>query len=578
MDLFNFKSEYISWEDVKNALVLNSKVLPNEQFIDSELTRGIMHYFKEQLLRDRSFLREQKEVSICAKYAPRIKSSLDRRTRFAHKLATELFPPEENTSFDGSLTYDEKVVRSYIRYQRLLGELSSTYKKQENEKCKLYQSFKGARLSEHKELWCSLKNRPLSTQVLTPTPMPVKIASYKELEPLLNFLKSELPIVAQYSNPLGTYMKFDKCAIFTDGRLDLCKQGIGSEWIEPLLDNMKGNKQITDFLSGNNISNIDGAKAIAKFLKGDHKAKIQTWYLAGNCIDAESIRSICDPLKDDKDVKYLWLKRNPLHPEGIKHIGNLLSYNQNIIILDLHNTAVFDEGMGYLVEGLLQNKSLRHLYVDANGITVEGIKPLAEYFKEKSEKSEKGITSLWISMNRLDDEGTILLLKSLKNYHFLKRLNIGSNRITWDSAKALYENLVDHKNLIMLDIGLYKATADMGELSNRVGDQGAIYLAKFISENKSVRLLSIIHNDISITGIEEIADGLQQNNTLLYLYYSQYGLSIPQKLIKKINTKLESNLNTIDQKYLAGNLLKIPRFVKHSEKIRRIGSIYRNKD
>ena len=267
-----------------------------------------------------------------------------------------------------------------------------------------------------------------------------------------------------------------------------------------------------------------------------------------------------------------------MHPEGIKHIGNLLIHNQNLVVLDLHNTAVFDEGMSHLVNGLRHSKSLKHLYIDANGITVEGIKPLANYFKEKSNKSEKGITSLWVSMNRLDDEGTILLFESLKDYQYLKRLNVGSNRITWKSAKALYENLVNHKNLIMLDIGLYKSTADIGELSNRVTDQGATYLAKFILENRSVRLFSIIHNDISVIGIEEIAEALQHNDSLLYLYYTQYGLIIPQKLVQRINSKLESNVKLMEQTEPESSILRTPRFLKHSKKIRRIDSIYRNRD
>jgi len=92
-----------------------------------------------------------------------------------------------------------------------------------------------------------IKNRPLSSQVLAPTPMPVDIASRNELVPLFNFLDSEKPVNAENTNNLGSYMKFDKCAVFTDGRLDLCKQGIGSEWIEPLLEKVKNNKYITDF-------------------------------------------------------------------------------------------------------------------------------------------------------------------------------------------------------------------------------------------------------------------------------------------------------------------------------------------
>jgi len=56
------------------------------------------------------------------------------------------------------------------------------------------------------------------------------------LEPLFEFLKSRAAVDNQTAFKRGT--------ITTDGRLDLCKQVVGSTGIKPLLDAMEGNEAV----------------------------------------------------------------------------------------------------------------------------------------------------------------------------------------------------------------------------------------------------------------------------------------------------------------------------------------------
>jgi hypothetical protein len=123
----------------------------------------------------------------------------------------------------------------------------------------------------------------------------------------------------------------------------------------------------------------------------------------------------------------------------------------------------------------------------------------------------------------------------------------------------------------MLDVGLYKATADMGEISNHIEDEGAHYISEFIKKNKSVKLLDIIHNNISNIGLSEICEAIKQNNTLLHVNYSQYGLNINQIIVQQINKKLDENKTQISDEDK-----KNARYIKHSKKILLIDSIYRN--
>ena len=130
----------------------------------------------------------------------------------------------------------------------------------------------------------------------------------------------------------------------------------------------------------------------------------------------------------------------------------------------------------------------------------------------------------------------------------------------------------------MLFLGMYKSTADMGELGNRIGNDGCTYLADFIKSNKVIRILSIIHNNIDNTGLKDIADALEVNNNILYFEYGQYGLvvdkEIKEKFIHKLNQNCMSTYNIDYNTFIKTRL----RDMKHTKKINCIDSIYRNND
>ena len=415
--------------------------------------------------------------------------------------------------------------------------------------------------------------------------MPVDISDYESLEPFLTYLSKNKEIIPNHeyrSKDLATdnnlseeknvknCMKFEKGALYTDGRMDLCKQVVGPTWIEKLMLSLTDNDKITHFLLGNNIIGTKGAKSISDFLLNTHKPKIETRYLAGNDIDHEGIKMIVKGLIGDKDMKYLWLKRNPLYANGIKYIADLLKYNDNIKILDLHNTAMFDEGLNNLVVGLNENNSLRHLYICANGIS--NINSLCDYFKNKS---SKGITSLWMDLNRIGDEEMSKLLISLKNYPYLKRLFIGSCGLTSKITETIYECFKDSKSLKVLNLGMYKSTNDMGEVANKIGDDGCIYIGKLIKENKSIQFMDLNYNCITEKGIEILNESLKDNDTLLFLNVIQFVLDYNSKAYLLLRDKLKNNIKNMN--YKKEKIENITRYLKHSSKIQLIDSIYRNK-
>jgi Ran GTPase-activating protein (RanGAP) involved in mRNA processing and transport len=554
-----------------------SKFYDYKQIITSgnytpETLNQIVNDFVDQLKLDIQASRNHQIVSECAFFAPRRSGA---KQYIADLIRTSLFPPKDDTA--------ESIQKTYITYQKTLSTLSNIFKQQEFTKLVLKQQFKISRLAEHRELWEQLKSRPISEQIANPKAMPVHIATSESLEPFFDFLKLNLPInqevITQYNSlwiPADSCLKFTRGAIYPDGRMDLCKQVVGPTHIGTLMDSMRDNPNIKHFLLGNNIMGTVGCIAVKEFLLNPHEPRIHTWYLAGNDINNIGISHLIDGLVHDTDVRELWLKRNPIRDTGMPHIQRLLETNNYIHTLDLHNTAIFDSGMKYVCDGLKKNTSLRKLYLDANAIGPIGVDYLIDYFKQIISENRIGITSLWLEMNRIGDDAMIKLVNVLKDYKHLERLCIGSNMLTCVSMEAIYYAFKDHNNIKVLDLGMYKSTADMGEITNRIGDIGAQFVGKIILENKSIKYMSILHNDITKNGIKYISECLEQNDNILFLDFKQYFTGIEQDINKKIMDKLIVNRSKVNiSEADSGNYL---RELKHTPEIVHIDSIYRNND
>ena len=531
--------------------------------IKENTLNDVTDQFVKQLQTDQENLNKNNPITDCALFTPRLYSATDKQHQVGHLIATKLFPINDAKPANVNKKW------TYIQYQRCLSKLSYAFMTQIEKEQTLNSQFREVRKTHQRKYFCELKNRPLSDLILNPTPMPVTVAPLEELEPFYNHLTLNTPV----TEPIKEFIRGVQ---YNDGRMDLCKQVVGPPHIGKLMQSLKNNTHIEHFLLGNNIIGLNGAKAINEFLLNEHAPKIKTWYLAGNEIDSASAQLLYEALKDDTICEALWLKRNPIKPLGAVYIAKLLESNNHIKILDLCNTGILDEGINYIFQALYKNTTLKHLYLDADGITIEGAKCIAKYFDYLVENNKKGLTSLWVDINKLDDTGVILIAQSLKNYKYLKRFVAGSNMISDVGTKAICDALTDSP-CIVLDLGLYKSTSDLNCLPNNMGDKGAQHIAEFIKNNKSVEVLSTLHNDITVEGITMINDALQQNNTLMFLYYEQYAVDISQSIRLSIRNKLTENIKnkynlTYDE--FVNNKL---RYIKGSTKLKNIDSVYRNR-
>lgn len=79
--------------------------------------------------------------------------------------------------------------------------------------------------------------------------------------------------------------------------------------------NLEKNTFIRHFLLGNNMIGPVGARMIAEFVH-KHPNNIETWYLAGNCIDLAGFERLVPAWATSTAITNIWLKRNPLGPDS----------------------------------------------------------------------------------------------------------------------------------------------------------------------------------------------------------------------------------------------------------------------
>ncbi|MDP2435075.1 MAG: hypothetical protein Q8P67_04985, partial [archaeon] len=511
----------------------------------------------------------EKWPSACSKAAPRLRSRVDGKFRLGKRIAAGIFPMQQMQALLGagggqgptaSADLEKKSkLMGYRFYKRTLSTIQQFRKELEpNYASNLRRQLIEARADPAR--FTALEELAISEYITYPRPEPVVPCSLEDLQPLLDYLRQDGAVAEQTA--------FSKGTLTVDGRLDLCKQVVGPQGIEPLLMAMMSTSQVKRLLLGNNIVGDGGAEAIARFIEERKDSPLVCWYIAGNEIGPHGFERVCQALAHDTKVNSLWLKRNPLSPAGMVPLRAMLAINQTISVIDLVNCGLLDEGVANLLPALMgpgRNRSLRHLYLGTNGITEKSAPLIAEFVQDHCE-----LESFYLSLNRLGDKGVAIIARALQRNRCLRRISFASNRIGPEGALALCESLRHHPTIELLDLGFTKATVAVSELGNLIGDRGAYYVSELLKSNDKLVALDLLHNSISQVGVNHIIDGLRSNQSLVLLQLTQFGKVHNEPGKEEIKALLSRNFNALteDQRKHA-QLVEIPPHISE------IYSVYR---
>ncbi|KAF2174518.1 RNI-like protein [Zopfia rhizophila CBS 207.26] len=528
--------------------------------------------------------------------APRRKSANMDAANLANQVAQLLYPSPDN-SLGSLIKYEKDIVklRKYILQQRKRAiEVATERNKLTNWDKRILKQGP----------WDETKD-PVSLDGAPSLPMPVQIAEHEALEPFFEHLRlggtderdsstrGVEEAIADEEPFYGTKtLEFERGVVYSDRRMDLCKMVLGPPNIGDLINSLKTNTFITHFLLGNNIIGPHGAKCIAGFLK-EFPDRMDTWYLAGNCIDSASFKLLVDEWVRSTSVTNIWLKRNPLLPSAADDVFRLITQTKNLRTLDLDQTELGDAGVAELFSKLARCQpqeplALRHIYLNAVGIGVKAAGAIASYLSSP----HCTLDSLYTTNNPLGSAGVAALAAGLKQNKTLTRLTLASVGMGDDGAIALCDALQEHPMMATLDIGQSYSTQDLGMRYNWITDRSAYAIHNLIISLPTLQYLNLGQCALSNTGLNEILSAVLTSPSLLFYFgrtvhpqsKSPAAVKAGQShilLAKQAQAQLAANVRKV-----YGNNMSYQKFYEEEKRwlvndmtdVRKIDSVYRNRD
>ncbi|MFD6553785.1 gala protein [Streptomyces sp. NPDC058398] len=343
----------------------------------------------------------------------------------------------------------------------------------------------------------------------------IPISEPAALEPLLARLRSARPVEADETFRLGT--------VRADGRVDLCKQGLGVGGAARLMPVAAASPHAAHLLLGTNAIGDEGARTVADALTDGHG--LHTLYLGCNRIGPDGVAALTDALTTDATVHALWLKRNPVGDHGARALATMLRRNTTLRTLDLVNTGLTTDGLRALCETLTDRPSpVERLFLGGNGLTADAAPLLAALIREA------GVRELYLPANHLGDEGAAILAAAADPARPV-RLGLGGNGIGPTGARALADSL---GGIEALDLGRPMSERSLGAPANTTGDEGAHALAAALP-GSPLRRLELCHTGLTGRGAKSLLAAVPDNTPLEYV---GLGPGLPRKVKRSFTRRL----------------------------------------
>ncbi|MEU8613396.1 gala protein [Actinoplanes sp. NPDC048791] len=322
------------------------------------------------------------------------------------------------------------------------------------------------------------------------------LADPADFTPLLTRLAAGGTVAQPEEFPRGT--------VQPDGRLDLCKQGLGPEQAARIVAAAVDSPLVRHLLLGTNGLGADGARAVAGALRPGHH--VETLYLGCNRIDPDGVDAIAARLAQDDTVRALWLKRNPVGDDGVARLAAALATNRAIRTLDLVNVGLTVHGLRALAAALTARPArLQRLYLGGNGFGADVVPVLGTLIHEA------GVHEIYLAANHLGDAGAAALAGLADGVALT--LGLGGNGLTPAGAVALARHL---GAWTALDLARPPSERSLGAQGNVVGDEGAYALADALGEARLQRL-DLRRTEIGGRGARRLVTAVQGHPTLAYL-------------------------------------------------------------
>jgi hypothetical protein len=454
------------------------------------------------------------------------------------------------------------------------------------------------RISNQQGPWNEVED-PLSLSGAPALPMPVQISDPESLAPFFAHLRNagtHRPSENAGPNQKGEssaepyydveLLEFEKGVLYSDGRMDLCKMATGPRNIGDLMESLKPNAFSKHFLLGNNIIGPTGAQAIAAFIE-EFPARMETWYLAGNCIDAAGFARLVDSMFKSPVITNVWLKRNPLGATSAKEVFRLITQTPSLRTLDLDQTELGDEGVAELFSLLANHDQavpLRHLYLNGTGISKQACKSISRYLALPS----CALVSLYMSNNPIGSAAAALA-PGLSSNQSLERLSLQSCGLSDGPTAAILAALEHHRTIKAIDMGQSFATEDLGMRYNWLTDSSPF--VRLVQNAPALQYLNIAHMPMTQEAVNAVLQAVAISPSMLSLESNARPLLRGDRaatavragqegvrLAKKVREWLHANVRQVYGVDYEQFHSSEKRFLMSPQDVRLIDSVYRNRD
>ncbi|KAN0098865.1 RNI-like protein [Hyaloscypha variabilis] len=511
-----------------------------------------------------------------------IQSLPRRRNKFQRPLAFQL----------ATMLYPELTeIPAIIKYESLISVGKSVVRNKQ--KARLAPKNQGLLLNIQGP-WAGQAIDPVDLKGPAAIPMPVEIGKAEDFAPIFGFLahdsfkdgnfagfKPNFDFLRRNEEYTGNVplLEFPRGIIYEDGRLDLCKKVVGPTHIGKLMESLELNHEIRHFLLGNNAISTTGAKRIAEFIQ-KYPNRMETWYLAGCHITKHGLSLLVPQMITSSTITNLWFKRNPFGPNSSTLLATLVLQTPNLRTLDLETTQLGDEGVRQFIDAITGHASaLRNLYLNANGVGERACASLGKYLADP----QCALESLFLSTNPIGDAGMLLLAHGIAKNKTLKRFMCASSGLTGKGLSYLASAIAEDPHLQTLDLGASQTTKPHTQKYNYF-DDNSVEALKSIIMTPSLRWLNLGGTVMSARAVEEIRAAVSRSELVFFHMHAHRihsGVPAPKSCSLEVRKQLAKNQAKYYPQYenyeefLESDSC---RFLRNTEDVRKIDSMYRTQD
>lgn len=305
------------------------------------------------------------------------------------------------------------------------------------------------------------------------------------LEPLLAWLRTGTATTERRDFPTGTALP--------DGRLDLCKSGLGPDGAAQVAAAIRPGV-VKHLLLGTDGLGDGAAEVAGQAVERD----VETLYLGCNGITAGGVCRIADNLRMSPQagkVTGVWLKRNPIGDGDAA--AAIIEAARSLRTLDLVQTGLDATGVARVAAAVLaaaeSGRRIERLYVGGNPLGPAGAAPLAALL------AADAVSELYVSAAQLGDEGAHTIADALVPGS-LRRISLASNGIG-PQASARLVAAAARAGVEVCDLGRVKAAKVLDARDNRLDEAATTAIADALAE----RPHGLRHVVLSNTGLDSRA-------------------------------------------------------------------------